>query len=542
MRISYAESPEKIQQIRDSITGYLQRCSPRQQECALSKLDEEAEKAFINLKVFTGNTLTNSYSESVNAQLRRFGVNTCGTRLFQIKLLYEFSYQFSTRSLKPFTPSAIMIEILDEQVLNTVANGTLSVVVTRIKRAQESCRFTHETPTEMEIEQDIYFNIKKLTIKKTVRHIVHWDSTIPSCSCNGITYSGMPCCHILCAAYVKHKKIPIDCFNKRFLDADHENPHAHDEGDETSDDSGARYEADDDEASETTDVNEARDEGDGGISADDSGDSGDSDDSGDGIGLTCGADASVGGNGHIEDDEHSTIDQEIQRLRGTPNTGDPCETSVEEAGYNSHMFNTYLLSTYNDQESYHIIAKFQLMTAQCLKARKSAQNKHDVDSFIKNLETQVKQQVEAWSGGQPSVTASVPHAEKPNRHRSFAEAPRQVQDLFNQELCNLLESQQKGKTATTPTTSTAVATAVTAAAAAPATTAPPVEVPVATELAGSAGPAGLAGPVAAAAAPAEAPAEAPAAAAATAAAAPATTTITSHHTQRVGMKRPHSVN
>ena len=78
-----------------------------------------------------------------------------------------------------------------------------------------------------------------MTWKKTVRHIVHWDSAIPTCSCNGLTFSGLPCCHIICTAYTKHKKIPIDCFNKRFWDSDHEDPQIHDEDDEESENNGA---------------------------------------------------------------------------------------------------------------------------------------------------------------------------------------------------------------------------------------------------------------------------------------------------------------
>ena len=134
LRVSYAECPEMIQQIRDSVTRRLQRATVRERESAIAKNNDEAEKAFINLRVFTGNTLTNSYSESVNAQLRRYGIKYIGTRLHQLKLLCEFSLQFQKRVSKPFVPTTIMTEILDAQVLGTVANGTLSVVGTKIKK------------------------------------------------------------------------------------------------------------------------------------------------------------------------------------------------------------------------------------------------------------------------------------------------------------------------------------------------------------------------------------------------------------------------
>ena len=58
--------------------------------------------AFINLKVFTGKTLTNSYAESVNAQLRGVGMNQQGSRVEQIKHLQEFTIQSLRKLDKPF--------------------------------------------------------------------------------------------------------------------------------------------------------------------------------------------------------------------------------------------------------------------------------------------------------------------------------------------------------------------------------------------------------------------------------------------------------
>lgn len=67
--------------------------------------------------------------------------------------------QFQKRVSKPFVPTTIMTEILDAQVLGTVANGTLSVVGTKIKKTQQSCRLSQETPTGIEVEQDIYYTV-----------------------------------------------------------------------------------------------------------------------------------------------------------------------------------------------------------------------------------------------------------------------------------------------------------------------------------------------------------------------------------------------
>ena len=114
-----------------------------------------------------------------------------------------------------------------------------------------------------------------------------------------------------------------------------------------------------------------------------------------------------GGHDDLEGDANSK--DQVEDLEGTLNTHHQFETS-EEGSYNTHMFNTYLLSTYNDPESFQIIAKFQLMAAQCLKARSSMQNKDKVDSFIKSLETRVKQQVSTWSKNQAPSIGNVTHA------------------------------------------------------------------------------------------------------------------------------------
>ena len=137
-----------------------------------------------------------------------------------------------------------------------------------------------------------------------------------------------------------------------------------------------------------------------------------------------------------------TQKKDQEQHEGTPNILHQFETS-EEGSYNTHMYNTYLLSTYNDPESYQIIATFQLMAAQCLKARVSMQNKDEVDSFIKNLETQVKEQIETWTRNQVPSIGNLPHAQRPNKCRSYADAPRQVHDLFTQGIISILEHQQR---------------------------------------------------------------------------------------------------
>ena len=90
------------------------------------------------------------------------------------------------------------------------------------------------------------------------------------------------------------------------------------------------------------------------------------------------------------------------------------------------------------------------------KARVSMLNKDEVDSFIKNLETQVKEQIETWTRNQVPSIGNLPHAQRPNKCRSYADAPRQVHDLFTQGIISILEDQQRKTKHTTSATTESV--------------------------------------------------------------------------------------
>ena len=67
---------------------------PRNSALLNATLVKNVASAFINLTVFTGHTITNSYAESVNAQLRRFGVIEKDTCLYQLTLMHHFNASF----------------------------------------------------------------------------------------------------------------------------------------------------------------------------------------------------------------------------------------------------------------------------------------------------------------------------------------------------------------------------------------------------------------------------------------------------------------
>ena len=63
---------------------------PRNSALLNATLVKNVASAFINLTVFTGHTITNSYAESVNAQLCRFGVIEKDICLYQLTLMHHF--------------------------------------------------------------------------------------------------------------------------------------------------------------------------------------------------------------------------------------------------------------------------------------------------------------------------------------------------------------------------------------------------------------------------------------------------------------------
>lgn len=58
---------------------------------------------------------------------------------------------------------------------------------------------------------------KRLDLSKTVHWTVSWNLTAIACSCNGLTCGGVLCLDLLAVAWKKSKKIPLLCFNSKFI-------------------------------------------------------------------------------------------------------------------------------------------------------------------------------------------------------------------------------------------------------------------------------------------------------------------------------------
>mgnify|MGYP004703151233 FL=1 len=216
LAISYCENAEEIDEAVSIFQEKMVEYHPKNSSMLNAALLRNLASAFINLKVFTGNTITNSYAESVNAQLHRFGIEMQGTHLDQLILLQHFVASKSQTKLSTFDPQPL-IGLFENDVFVRVTNGVLSLMVEKLKLAKQTCKLVEETDEHFKVEQLIKCTKNDWIFQKTVHWIVSWNHTAITCSCNGLTYGGVPCLHLLVTAWKKSKKIPLSCFNPRFM-------------------------------------------------------------------------------------------------------------------------------------------------------------------------------------------------------------------------------------------------------------------------------------------------------------------------------------
>jgi len=101
--------------------------------------------------------------------------------------------------------------------LDEVSNGALRKEKSLLFAARRSCKLENAVPGEADVVQTVVHKIDaRHAAEKTIRWKVQWKDDVPSCSCNALTYSGMPCGHIALYANQFNKQIPLECFHKRF--------------------------------------------------------------------------------------------------------------------------------------------------------------------------------------------------------------------------------------------------------------------------------------------------------------------------------------
>jgi len=124
LSIIRASTQEEIQHLKER--GKQIPFSKPKDRLNRDKLLDNAEKnALINLKVFTGGTVTNSYSESINKLLREAGLTVRFPMLHVLRSIHNFAVQYKRRTPWPISPTDRIRQVVTRKVLDTVTNGTL---------------------------------------------------------------------------------------------------------------------------------------------------------------------------------------------------------------------------------------------------------------------------------------------------------------------------------------------------------------------------------------------------------------------------------
>lgn len=81
-------------------------------------LDNCSKTALISLKIFTGGTVTNSYSESINSILRRAGLKTHYCMLTVLRYLDNFSVQHNCPKKYRFRSSDELLSVIIDETID----------------------------------------------------------------------------------------------------------------------------------------------------------------------------------------------------------------------------------------------------------------------------------------------------------------------------------------------------------------------------------------------------------------------------------------
>ena len=216
LNMTYASTIQELNSLKSKAENYAHRknlLTP-----SLKNIIEHCfATALISLNLFTGGTVTNSYSESINSVLRDAGLRTDFSLFFVIQATVNFFQENRHPTVWPFSPNNDTLAVLPDTVLQTVSNGVLDIFQSSLREASRSCSFVKCNPESATVRETVSFRESRLkTVTKDVDWEVTWKNDVPSCSCNKLVYCGMPCMHIAYHALNVGKSIPLCCFHKRF--------------------------------------------------------------------------------------------------------------------------------------------------------------------------------------------------------------------------------------------------------------------------------------------------------------------------------------
>jgi len=146
-----------------------------------------------NLDVFTGATVTNSYSECVNRLLRRTGLTTGYPMLTVLRYLNNFCLQHYRKRVPSFSLDSDLRVFIGDDVLRTITAGALWKVKKNYLKACKCCKVLSGGSA---IEETLKFHRgrgDRPCFKKMIWKVNWKDGKIPECSCKATLYGGVPC-------------------------------------------------------------------------------------------------------------------------------------------------------------------------------------------------------------------------------------------------------------------------------------------------------------------------------------------------------------
>ena len=238
LKITYAETAKKKKKLEEQA----RELAKNDVKIAASRRFEEmlkncSKNALISLTIFTGGTVTNSYSESINSLLRKAGCTIKFSMKTVLQNLVSFLIQHNCREKYHFSPCEELELVIGDDVIRRVTSGALCHFQRIIQRTIKCCEIL-ESDGKNAVLRDSKFILCRVDVEYHRRHriswrpkrkrkqwkrslvqvkrCVDWSGSVPKCSCNVPRYSGIPCVHIVQFARFEQKKIPVTCFNPRF--------------------------------------------------------------------------------------------------------------------------------------------------------------------------------------------------------------------------------------------------------------------------------------------------------------------------------------
>ena len=182
-----------------------------------SDIKRRLRTALVNLRCFTGGTITNSYSESINSLLRKAGLKQRSSIVQSLRFLVDFCDCHYYKPTPPFSANEYVKPILSEVSVNHITNGCLRVFQNDYNLARRTCRVVKCTSDILTVQE----NKPESNVygKKMFRNDVwqvNWNGSCPVCNCIVSGCRGIPCKHVIASASYLNREIPDSMFDQRF--------------------------------------------------------------------------------------------------------------------------------------------------------------------------------------------------------------------------------------------------------------------------------------------------------------------------------------